>query len=96
MTSHEPPLAPSTGSGALPDPDTCAGIVELVTDYLEGALGDAERARFEGHLAECEGCDIYLEKMRSTIEAARLVELERVAPATLDRLIAAYRATRGA
>jgi anti-sigma factor RsiW len=96
MTSDEPRLAASSGAGALPDPDTCAGIVELVTDYLEGVLGDAERARFEAHLAECEGCDIYLEQMRSTIEAARLVELERVAPATLDRLVAAYRATRQA
>jgi anti-sigma factor RsiW len=96
MTSDEPPLAVSSGEGALPDPDTCAGIVDLVTDYLDGALGDAERSRFEAHLAECEGCDIYLEQMRSTIEAARLVELERVAPATLDRLVAAYRATRRA
>ena len=96
MTSDEPPLAASTGAHALPDPDTCSGIVELVTDYLEGALGDAERARFEAHLTECEGCDIYLDQMRSTIESARLVELERVAPATLDRMVAAYRATRGA
>jgi anti-sigma factor RsiW len=29
--------------------------VELVTDYLEGALPDAERLRFEAHLAECDG-----------------------------------------
>ncbi len=95
MTSDEATLPASAGGPALPDPDTCVGIVELVTDYLEGALGDAERVRFEAHLAECEGCEIYLEQMRSTIAAARLAGLERVAPATLDRLVAAYRATRG-
>jgi anti-sigma factor RsiW len=96
MTLDEPPLAAPAGTAELPDPDTCVGIVELVTDYLDGALADDTRARFEAHLADCEGCEIYLEQMRSTIEAARLVELERVAPATLDRLVTAYRATRGA
>ncbi len=95
MTSDEPPLAAPAGSADLPDPDTCSGIVELVTDYLEGALADDSRARFEAHLADCEGCEIYLEQVRTTIATARLVELERVAPATLDRLVAAYRATRG-
>ena len=30
---------------------TCQELVELVTDYLEGALPAAERARFEAHLA---------------------------------------------
>jgi anti-sigma factor RsiW len=96
MSSDEPPLAAPAGAPKLPDPDTCVGIVEFVTNYLEGALADDTRARFEAHLADCEGCEIYLEQMRSTIAASRLVELERVAPATLDRLVAAYRATRGA
>ena len=30
---------------------TCQQLVELVTDYLEGALSAPERARFEAHLA---------------------------------------------
>jgi anti-sigma factor RsiW len=46
---------------------TCRELVELVTDYFEGALPDSERARFEAHLDECEGCRLYLEQMRTTI-----------------------------
>jgi anti-sigma factor RsiW len=46
---------------------TCKELVELVTDYLEGALAPAERARFEAHLATCSGCRSYLEQMRHTI-----------------------------
>ena len=32
----------------------CNQVVELVTDYLEGALGPSDSAAFEAHLAECE------------------------------------------
>ena len=48
---------------------TCQQLVELVTDYLEDALGPADRARFEAHVAGCPGCDAYLGQMRTTIEA---------------------------
>ena len=48
------------------DPLVCREFVELVTDYLEGALPDAERARFEAHLAECDGCAGYLEDTRAS------------------------------
>jgi anti-sigma factor RsiW len=54
---------------------TCQGLVELVTDYLEGALAPAERARFEQHLRGCKGCRAYLAQMRHTIQTAgRLTE----------------------
>jgi anti-sigma factor RsiW len=46
---------------------SCQELVELVTDYLEGALAPSERERFEAHLAECPGCDLYVEQMRTTI-----------------------------
>ncbi len=49
------------------DPLVCREFVELVTDYLEGALPDVERARFEAHLAECDGCAGYLEDMRRLV-----------------------------
>lgn len=38
-----------------------------MTDYLEGALEPTERERFDAHLAECPGCDLYVEQMRTTI-----------------------------
>jgi anti-sigma factor RsiW len=49
---------------------SCQELVELVTDYLEGALAPDERARFDAHLAECPGCDRYLAQMRTTIQLA--------------------------
>ena len=37
----------------------CNELVELVTDYLDGALDPAVRARFDAHLGECDGCENY-------------------------------------
>lgn len=46
---------------------TCQELVELVTEYFEGTLPSADRARFEAHLAECHSCATYLEQMKQTI-----------------------------
>ena len=35
---------------------TCKEMVELVTDYLEGALPPAIRIRFDQHLTACDPC----------------------------------------
>ena len=54
---------------------TCRELVEIVTDYLEGALPPDERSRFEQHLAGCEGCAAYLDQFRETIRlTGRLAE----------------------
>jgi anti-sigma factor RsiW len=45
----------------------CQELVELVTDYFEGALPPAEVARFEAHMAACPGCATHLEQMRTTL-----------------------------
>jgi hypothetical protein len=47
---------------------TCQELVELVTDYFENALGPADRARFEAHVADCRGCDIYLHQIQTTLK----------------------------
>ncbi len=72
----------------------CQKAVELVTDYLEGALTFAERARFEAHLAGCPHCTEYLREMRVTIAALGRVEPESVSRAARDDLIALYRRWR--
>ena len=46
---------------------SCQELVELVTDYLEGALEERDLRAFEAHLANCDGCTEYLEQMRTTI-----------------------------
>ncbi|MEK6251175.1 MAG: zf-HC2 domain-containing protein [Actinomycetota bacterium] len=52
------------------DDITCRELVELITDYLEGALSDADRTRFAVHLEICGACRTYIEQMRLTIEAS--------------------------
>lgn len=52
--------------GRLP----CSEIVELMTDYIEGAMPADLRARFELHLANCPPCAEYLEQMRKVIAIA--------------------------
>lgn len=46
---------------------SCRELVELVTEYLEGALSQGDRMRFENHIANCDGCTEYLEQIRTTI-----------------------------
>jgi anti-sigma factor RsiW len=72
----------------------CRRAVELVTDYLEGALTSDERARFEAHLAGCPHCTEYLREMRVTIAALGRVEPEALSPAARDDLVALYRGWR--
>jgi anti-sigma factor RsiW len=56
------------------NPLVCQEVVELVTDYLEGALPRRDRRRFEAHLAGCAHCTEYLAQMRRTLElTGRLV-----------------------
>ena len=45
----------------------CREVVELVTDYLEGALPARTRARVERHLARCRGCAAYVQQMREVV-----------------------------
>jgi anti-sigma factor RsiW len=52
----------------------CQEVVELVTAYLEDALDQADRERFEEHLVFCGGCDNYLKQMRTTIRLTGRVE----------------------
>jgi anti-sigma factor RsiW len=47
---------------------TCREFVEVLTDYLEGALDAHERAEIERHIVICRGCSNYIEQMRSTID----------------------------
>ena len=46
---------------------SCQELVELVTEYLEGALDERDLRAFEGHLATCDGCTEYVEQLRTTI-----------------------------
>jgi anti-sigma factor RsiW len=69
----------------------CRELVELITDYLEGTLPASERARFERHLAGCEGCQAYLDQMRTTIGALGRLPPESLSADAERKLLEAFR-----
>ncbi|GAA4685862.1 hypothetical protein GCM10023215_21480 [Pseudonocardia yuanmonensis] len=73
----------------------CADLVELLTDYLEGALPAADAAVVDAHLALCPGCAAYLAQMRATIGALGHVPVETLSPEATATLLAAFRDRRG-
>jgi anti-sigma factor RsiW len=75
----------------MTQPLTCQELVELVTDYLEGALSRADRRRFEQHLDVCPGCVIYVEQIRETVRLTGRLREDDLAPAARDALLAQFR-----
>jgi predicted anti-sigma-YlaC factor YlaD len=70
---------------------TCQEVVELVSDYLDQALEPEEASLFEQHVNFCDGCDWYLDQMRTTISTVGRVTEEEVPPEARDRLLGAFR-----
>jgi anti-sigma factor RsiW len=73
---------------------SCQEVVELLGDYLEGAMAPADRARLEEHLGDCEGCAAHLEQLRATVRLTGRLSREAVPPETMAPLLAAFRAWR--
>ncbi len=69
----------------------CQELVELLTDYLEGVLTPDEVAAVERHLALCDGCEVYLDQLRLTIDALGTVPVQVLSDDVLDELLAAFR-----
>jgi hypothetical protein len=69
---------------------SCAEFAELVTDYIEGALSPADRARANFHLQGCDGCTIYLEQMESVVKLTVAVNYDDVPRETIDRLMGLF------
>ena len=72
----------------------CREAVELVTDYLEGALDRRARARLEAHLADCPHCSEYLAQMGKTLDVLGRIEPEALDPQVREELVALYRRWR--
>jgi predicted anti-sigma-YlaC factor YlaD len=72
----------------------CQEVVELVTDYLEGALSPADHRRFETHLAGCPHCTEYLAQIRETITLVGRVTPEDLTPQMSTDLTDIYRRWR--
>lgn len=68
----------------------CVELVELLTDYLEGALPPDEVAAVEVHLAGCEACARYLDQMRVTIRSLGSVPVDSLPAEAVDVLLSAF------
>jgi anti-sigma factor RsiW len=69
----------------------CRELVELVTAYIEGDLSSGERKRFDAHLSACDGCTMYVEQMRRTIELTGTLRLADVSREAEEALLRAFR-----
>ena len=67
----------------------CEELVALTTEYLEGALPEAERERVEAHLRECDGCEAHLAQLRTAIEVAGTLPQERLPEARVEAILRA-------
>jgi anti-sigma factor RsiW len=72
----------------------CIEEVELITDYLEGALPDPQRRRLETHLQTCPGCTEYVEQMRTVAGSLGGLREETLPRELRDALIASLRDLR--
>lgn len=72
-------------------PIDCNEVVELVTAYLDGSLDVENRARFDAHLLECEGCENYLQQFQTTVSTVGKIPVDDIDPAFRNRLLEAFR-----
>jgi len=70
---------------------TCKELVELVTDYLEGALSAEDAERFEQHLSICPGCATYVEQYRETIRLTGMLREDDLDPTGRNALLEQFR-----
>jgi len=73
---------------------TCRELVEVVTDYLEGALDPDEAARLERHLDNCLGCRNYLDQLARLRELVGTLTEDDVDPEAAAALASAFAAWR--
>jgi predicted anti-sigma-YlaC factor YlaD len=76
------------------DDITCREVLELLTDYLEGALAPAAEMAVAAHLDACEGCRCYLEQLNASIAATAELREDTVPAEIRETLLAAFRTWR--
>jgi predicted anti-sigma-YlaC factor YlaD len=72
----------------------CHELVELITDYLEGAMSQEMRARVDEHLVDCDGCTAFLDQFRTTIRVTGRLTEDQVSPDARESLLQVFRGRR--
>jgi predicted anti-sigma-YlaC factor YlaD len=70
---------------------SCQEIVELVSDFMEGALDPVTAGEVDAHLRLCGGCAEYVEQMRRTVASLGRVPVETLSPEAKAALLTAFR-----
>ena len=78
-------------SVARPQDIVCKELVELLTDFLEGALDESTRTRIAQPLVWCPGCTEDLRQFRATIGATRKLAEEDLPERVKENLLDAFR-----
>jgi predicted anti-sigma-YlaC factor YlaD len=73
----------------------CEEVVQLASEYLEGAMTPEQMTRFELHLNLCDGCSSFLEQIRTTAELATSLSVEQIPDEMKTKLLAAFRDWKG-
>ena len=74
-----------------PNGPACRDVVEVLSDYLDGALDDDTKRVVETHLARCEGCDRALAQLRETIRVTGMLSEEQLTEEQKTTLLEAFR-----
>jgi len=69
----------------------CNELVDAITAYLDGTLPEADRRRFDNHLAVCPHCTEYVAHIRRTIVRLGTLDETTLSHDTREQLLAAFR-----
>jgi len=67
----------------------CAEVLERLSDYVDGELAAAERARVDAHLAGCDWCERFGQAFGATVGRIRADQATDSVPAALQARLAA-------
>ena len=70
--------------------DARTAVTSMIDDHYAAVLA-GDRARFDRHLAGCDGCTAYLHQMRVTIRALGHLPPESLSPEAESKLLEAFR-----
>ena len=78
-------------SVARPQDIACRELVEILTEFLDGALDEHSRTQVEQHLVLCSGCAEYLRQFRATIGVTRRLSEQDLPEQVKESLLDAFR-----
>lgn len=66
----------------------CAECMDLLADYVDGALPPEQARRLDWHLESCPPCVAFVKTYKGTVDAARHLRQTMLPPELRERLIA--------